>query len=182
MHTQFETTLGRAVLALVVGAFLGSVLTLVGTMGPMAVERPEFFGLDAARWEWIVSTIIIVSVGSFFLFSTGLLVVGAPAWWLIHRAGYRNWPHLLMLGVALSIAFSFALEALSSSLPTPDESYRLAQSEYLLTHGRASAVVKLQPEARVWSEMIVEAALTAIAGGLVALVVWRMAYRRVEVA
>lgn len=82
-----ETSFGSAVIGLLAGAGAGAGLTsIIATVG---VALAGFFTFDLGT---AVSGLMIGMAAllySFVIWTLGLLLVGAPGWWLLHRLGAR---------------------------------------------------------------------------------------------
>lgn len=123
IQQHYETTLGRAAVALLTGAIVGPRLVLLGTMGSMAFYSSSVGGLIGAPSERIVNIITLVFVYAFVSFAGGLAILGAPLWWLFHRLGRRSWIDALILGVVLSFACSLFLTTRHFLWPAPGSNY-----------------------------------------------------------
>jgi len=156
----YEITLGRAALALLGGAICGAVLITAMSFVPM-VLRPQL--LDS--WGDVGSLAAYLLLVTFAQFASGLLVLAAPAWWLLHRFGYRGPLHAAICGVTLTFV-----------------SY-LAYSEFSRRHlgmifwGPAPISVFMVPDFWPWPIVLEGGAWYSIAGGLAGLLIWRIAYR-----
>jgi hypothetical protein len=160
---RYETTLGRAALALLAGAAAGAAITTVLHLG--LILRPNRTWTDATERAAAMSLLY------FILFTAGLLALAAPAWWLLHRLGRRGQVQALILGVTLTLV-----------------SY-LAYSQYTwhftrkLFYGPAPIfwASGLGRGLRGWLPyrltLLEGAVWYSIAGGLVGLLIWRIAYR-----
>ena len=52
-------------------------------------------------------------------FSVGIVALGLPGWWILHRLSYRNWRAAFALGMALTFIgdVAFAVDPLPSPSP-----------------------------------------------------------------
>jgi hypothetical protein len=153
-------TFDRAFIGLAAGAVWGGVMTdlaltayfVAGATrpspwsGPMALEIAKALGFGLL----IAVPVILLA---FILWLLGLLVVGAPVWWLMHRLGVRSARLAAVFGVIVPPALYLA-----SSL-----------------HGRPTSIVWALEEE--WAIYLTLAAIGAIVGW----VTIKIAYRRPEV-
>jgi hypothetical protein len=152
-------TFDRVFVSLGAGALWGGVMTdlaLTGYFiagatrsspwsGPMALEIAKALGFSALA-------AVPVILFAFIVWFSGLLVLGAPAWWLTHRLGVRSaWPAAVFGALASPALY------LASSL-----------------HGRPTFVVWALEEE--WALYLILAAIGAVVGWITI----RTAYRRPE--
>ena len=156
---RYETTLGGAALALLAGAVCGGALITTLFLGPRA-----FAG--RLGWSWTTDAALVVGLYAsiwFTLFGFGLLFLAAPVLWLLHRLGQRSRVQAVVLGVTLTLVSYVAYSEYSRN-------FRIA-----LFYGPAPIGGSLR--AGYWPMMLEGAVWFAIVGGLVGLVIWRIAYR-----
>jgi hypothetical protein len=156
---RYETTLRRAALALLAGAAAGA--TIVTALHLDLMVRLFRTLTDTVQFVGFISSIYLV------LFVSGLLVLGVPAWWPLHRLGRRNRMHAIILGATLTlvsyVAFSqFSWHVLMKPFfgPWP--------VVWLWTGGRWPGYGPTIVEGAIWY---------AFVGSLVGLLIWRIAYR-----
>jgi hypothetical protein len=101
-------------------------------------------------WQLVLG-IMIFSVLGFMFAVYGMVFIAVPAWWMLHQAGMTTWVHAVILGVVLTFCYAIGIWFL------------------FFAHG--------VPAPQGWYVAIQLAVPAAIAGGLVGLMVWRIAYR-----
>jgi hypothetical protein len=106
------------------------------------------------RWQLVVSGILFFSLSGFLFAVYGMVFIAMPAWWMLHQAGMTTWIHAVVLGVVLTFFYAIGI-------------WLLFFTRGVLTPQR-------------WNEAIQLAVPAAFAGGLVGLIVWRVAYRRLK--
>jgi hypothetical protein len=100
---------------------------------------------------------ILIFVVALVGWSLGLFLFGLPLWWLFHRNGWRGRRVAMLLGALTTFVIVFLLEMFGGILA--------------VTTGNSDAG-NLMP--LVW------AGVMALLGAIVALVIWRIAYRPTE--
>jgi hypothetical protein len=129
---------------------------LIGALGVVAVVL-----LLAAMASGVSASDLVVSLLIFVValvgWSLGLFLLGLPLWWLFHRNGLRGRRVAMLLGALTTFIIVVLLERSGSVLA--------------VTTGDSEAG---QLMSFVW------AAVMALLGAIVALVIWRIAYRPVE--
>jgi hypothetical protein len=126
----------------------------------------SFAGLPAG----LMIVLIPMGIVAFGAFGLGLLVLGAPAWWLLHRFGFRGRGAAIALGAILTFAVTAAPGAYQEIWPKPQ-----TQSEKSRPGNGINA--EREGSQRGWHGTFVFAAALSIAGGIVGYAVWRVAYR-----
>ena len=167
MQTErYSTTRQRAAAAIAVGAAVGAVATNAPTVvvGLLYVSEPGGFGSQHIPFLFYMGFIALI------VWIVGLALVGVPMWWFLHRKGLRSWWMAVLCG---AIAASVAYFALSLALTLPIEGSSFADSGgYSMIDGELTAYG--------WRSLILAAAEIGVCGAIVAAVIWRIAYRRVE--
>jgi hypothetical protein len=102
------------------------------------------------------------------VWAVGLVVFGAPAWWLLHRIRMRRWRVAAALGGVLTFLVYAGLRIINVWIRP--ESLGPA---YLTGDPKIDAILI---EEAWWFEVLVPVSLPVI-GVLVATVIWRIAYR-----
>jgi hypothetical protein len=172
MITTDKPTVRRAMVALAIGALVGAVLVLATSLVPAFLYPASAGGLGGAPWERIRNSILLISIFAFPIFLVGLLVVGAPAWVLAHRFGYRRWYHAMALGGVLTFLTTFSLNTVPYLLPVdPGSGYSAGDSG-------GDTIVNGRLTAHGWSEGGRRSLALALAGAIVGLTVWYTAYWR----
>ncbi|HEY1415806.1 MAG TPA: hypothetical protein VGF42_07965 [Caulobacteraceae bacterium] len=112
--------------------------------------------------------IAVVFLGAFLAWLAGLILIGGPAWWLLHRHQIRG---LRAAGLAGMAATFVAGLILAIPLPHKDGGH----SE---TDRRGILIENDQLTAYGWEKAAGGALLLSFVGGAVAVVLWKVAYRR----
>jgi hypothetical protein len=160
----FETSPPRVALALLAGAASGAALvTAQWLRAAFQVFGAGFVGSSGPHG------ILVVFIGALIAWLAGLVLIGGPAWWLLHRYGLRGWKAAILTGMALTFVAALVL---AIPLPGKDGSYTAADRG-------GETVVNNALTAHGWAEAAEGALLISFVGGAVAFVVWRTAYRRV---
>jgi hypothetical protein len=171
-RTDRVTTFPRALLALVGGAVVGAwvfvleIAVLLALRPSKLGEINEYVGTTSAE------LFILIAAFSFIFFAAGLLIVGAPFWWVLHRFGRRTWLDAVVLGAALGAAGFVAMVMWNPEWPALSLISFLTEEFGGLTasNGRLSG--------QGWEALVRGAVGIAIAGALAGLALWRIAYRR----
>jgi len=147
---SFSTNPRRATLAVTIGAIIGALGVAVVVL-LLATAGTEVLNLS----DLIVS--ILIFIVALVGWSLGLFLFGLPLWWLFHRNGWRGRRVAMLLGAFITFVIVLLLERSGSILAvaTGDSS--------------GGDLISF-----VWI------AVMAVLGAMVALVVWQIAYRRVE--
>jgi hypothetical protein len=156
---EYRTDRSLAWRALMMGAVTGAGMVallflamLVRDDGPVA----------AARYLPFLAFIFICAFAGW---TVGLFALAAPAWWLLHRMNVRSLPAALGLGAIGAFLGHFGLEATGLSAIN------------FAVHEIFSGDPMMQYDA--WSSYRAALALSVV-GVIVAAVIWRIAYRRVD--
>src|SRR5829696_3370084 len=89
-RTDYVTTFPRALLALVVGIVVGTLaflleLALLLAIRPSKLEEmAEYVGMANS------DLILTIAIAVVIFFAGGLVIVGTPIWWILHRLGRRQ--------------------------------------------------------------------------------------------
>ena len=158
---DYETTPLRATNALFSGALVGGLIVVAADI-PVASET---------YWR----TQIIIFVAAFVVWSFGLWILAAPVWYELDHRGYRSWPYAVALGAMLTfvVTFGCAVGPTYFFASHPGDWSR-DNLDYIVRDGRLTAYG--------FRSALVASGKIALAGAVVALVVWRVAYRRRAVA
>jgi hypothetical protein len=139
-------SLRRVGYALIAAALLGGILSSFAVSGVVLLD-PD----DAARklqWWQFLGTTVFYAFFAIPIFATGLCLLGAPGWYLLHRYGLRGWVSLTILGATFTSVANFLLNAPPVIATAVDLRGRI---EWALVMG--------------------------VVGGLTGFVMWRIAYR-----
>ena len=147
---SLNTNPRRATLAVTVGAVIGALGVAIVVLLLATIAT----GVVSAS-DLIVA--ILIFIVALIGWSLGLFLFGLPLWWLFHRNGWRGRRVAMLLGAFTTLVIVLLLEMSGGILA--------------VTTGNDDAG-HLMP--LVW------AAVMALLGAIVALVIWRIAYRPAE--
>jgi len=170
---SYTTRPSRAALGLIAGAVTGAALVVLWHLWESALGFGLSYALtDGARQG---TTIFAVALA---VWAAGLVALGLPLWWLLHRRGWRHWAVAAAAGAALTFAAFLGMQTRAFDLLPPP-----ADSSFSASDAGGPTVIDNVRTAHGW-RVAVEAALAfgAGAGIPVALAVWRVAYRRAGTA
>jgi hypothetical protein len=108
------------------------------------------------------------------VWGVGLIAVGAPLWWLLHKLGFRHWLVAAATGTLLTFLAGFAILTRGFEMIPPPSGSALSAED---AGGPPVINNRLTPHG--WRRAAQSSLMLAVAGALVALAVWRVAYRRV---
>jgi hypothetical protein len=159
----YETTLPRAALGLIAGSIAGALLvTLFEIVNAFDYYRQYGTQTGAA---------MIVFTYALIVWTAGLFLVAPLPWFALHRRGIRGWRAAILFGILLSFIGAlgfftngFGLNPNGGAFSASDSGGPIWIDGHLTLHG--------------WIEAAKAALLCSIGGALVALAVWRTAYRR----
>jgi len=165
---SYDTTLPRAALSLIAGAAAGASLIalwyLWGTAQNLGIQYVLDYGV-------IPTTLVFIE--ALVVWSVGLTIFGLPFWWLLHRLGWRHWLVAVALGAVLTFLVDFGIETRFLELIPPP-----ANSAYSASDSGGPTVIASHLTLHGWWVTFRAALLLGAEGVLVALVIWRIAYRR----
>ena len=147
MSDSLTTNPRRATLAAAAGALIGALGVAIVVL-LLATAGAETVNLS----DLIVS--ILIFVVALVGWSLGLFLVGLPLWWLFHRTGRRSWRVAMLLGAFTTFVIVLLLE-------------------------RSGGILAVATGASDSGDLIsfVWIGAMAVLGAVVALVIWRIAYR-----
>jgi hypothetical protein len=147
---SLSTNPRRATLAVTVGAVIGALGVAVVVLLLATIAT----GVVSASDLIVAVLIFIVALVGW---SLGLFLFGLPLWWLFHRNGWRGRRVAMLLGAATTYVIVFLLE--------------ISGGIFAVATGDSEAG---HLQSLVW------AGVMALLGAIVALVIWRIAYRPVD--
>lgn len=147
---SLSTNPRRATLAVTAGAVIGALGVAIVVLLLATIATGV---VSAADLIVAILIFIVALVG----WSLGLFLFGLPLWWLFHRNGWRGRRVAMLLGALTTFVIVLLLEMSGGILA--------------VTTGNSDAGHLIS---FVW------VAVMAVLGALVALVIWRIAYRRAE--
>ncbi len=156
-----RTSFPRALLALAIGAVCGTCLTLFEAVSgiPVPALRVPLGALvyPPRNMVEILQLLEIVAMFAMGMYSVGLVIVGAPVWYVLHRLGKRTPVDAALTGATLTFFFCFVLD--NDLLDRLQHLGRYPMSAY------------------GWLMAGERAAWFAATGAIVGLTVWWVAYR-----
>jgi hypothetical protein len=151
------------------GSLVGAAsVPLTGLLLVLIFAPGEF----AVQWRYADLYFLLLELAfAWCVFAAGLCVFGIPCWWVCHRMGWRSAGAALLLGFLLAFLVAFAINTvpivLFNSLGT--SSFGDSGGDTVL-NGRLTNYG--------WVSSVRGSIAVAWMGGLTALVIWRVAYRR----
>lgn len=101
---DYETTIFRAVPALLAGSIAGSVVIVVAMAVAGVIDDRTALSLIPGQ---MFNTAVILAPMVLATFAAGALFIAVPCWWVLHRMGRRTRREAVLLGVVLCGAFGF---------------------------------------------------------------------------
>ena len=166
MVLNHTTNLKRAFAALAAGAAVGAVVTNADLLVIGVLYAGEPGGLHSQHIPILFSMFFL----AFYIWGAGLVVVGAPMWWLLHKKGLRSWWVAVLSGAIAAFVGGFAMN-LAVTLRIEHSSFS-DSGGYTMIDGELTAYG--------WQELFLGAVEIGVIGAIVAAVIWRIAYRRVD--
>ena len=162
----YETSLWRAALAIAVGIMTGAALvTLFAVLSDLEYFREYGHETDAALLVFTYAAVV---------WGAGLCLAAPLPWAILHRYTKRRWPVAVAFGTLLTFVVALALVTKGFALFSVTEGFSASDNGgptwvdgRLTQHG--------------WVEAFNVALICSLAGALVGVVVWRIAYRRASV-
>ena len=162
-----ETSLWRAALAIAVGTMTGgSLVTLFAVLSDLEYFREYGHETDAALLVFTYAAIV---------WGAGLCLAAPLPWAILHHYTKRSWPIAVAFGTTLTFVVALGLITKGFNLFNVAEGFSASDNGgptwvdgRLTQHG--------------WVEALKVALICSIAGALVAVVVWRIAYRTASAA
>lgn len=165
---QYETNGKRVFLAFVAGAVIAA-LTIV-------VVPYAFSILDKEGWQYFLtygadtSIFLLIYVGAICFVL--IVVFGGPVWAMVHQKGWRTWWHACVFGGATAFV---AMLIIQTNFFTGYSSSTTFYSAGGITIWRDGVLTD-----DGWWRALLGAVASAGVGVLVALVIWRVAYRKIR--
>ena len=162
---RYSTTRWRAAAAVAAGAAVGAIATNVPMLvvGLLYVGEPG--GFESQHIPFLAYMVFI----AFIVWIVGLALVGVPMWWLLHKKGLRSWWVAVLCGAIAAFVGDFALTfALTLSMHSS------------FSDSGGSTMIDGELTAYGWQTLVLGAVQIGVCGAIVAAVIWRVAYRRVD--
>lgn len=158
--------LKRPFLGLLAGALFGGFVvslwfSVPGLLSGLAKGEPQQT-LQELR-DFMPTVMIIAAI----IFAFGLVFIASPAWVYLHSKGRTHPKHALLLGLTTCFVVSLGVALTASH-----------NMGVFTVDGRA-LILDSRRTFYGWLIVLKDAVLFANLGGMVALVIWRVAYRRV---
>jgi hypothetical protein len=165
---SYDTNPSRVIVSLITGAVTGAILiALEYVWGTAQVSGIRYVLDHGLRTTFIVFTAALVVWG------LGLSIVGIPIWWLFHTLRLRHWLAAVVVGAVMTFLVNFAIGTrLFELIPPP------ANSTYFASDSGGPTVIDSRLTPHGWWVNFQAALLLSAGGVVVALVIWRIAYRR----
>jgi hypothetical protein len=164
---SYDTTSPRVALSLIAGALAGASLIALwwvwGTAQNLGVQYLLNYGALPTVFVFIVALVI---------WAIGLATFGLPLWWLLHKLGLRHWLVAVVAGAALTFLVDFGIETRLFELIPP-----LISSNFSASDSGGPTIIANQLTSHGWRVTFLAALQLSLGGALVALVIWRIAYR-----
>ena len=159
---KYETSIARAGLGLSAGALVGTLLVAA----IFVLTDLDYF----REWGLKTGTIMIILIYAGFFWVLGLLVAAPVPWLILHRLGYRGPFAAVVMGLGLTFLVTLGLLTSGFGL--------LGDSGHSASDSGGATWVNGVLTAHGWFEAARMSGWVALFGLPVALVVWRVAYRR----
>ncbi|MEM8975762.1 MAG: hypothetical protein AAGD43_27160 [Pseudomonadota bacterium] len=157
----------RIILALVFGAMLGGALL----SAHYSISLYQILGAGHFAEYGISKTLGVFVLASGVWFFC-LLVFGGPCWYILHQNGCRSWSSALKAGTIVPFV---ALLAINTNLFTGVSLVRQSSSVHGVWHWHEGYMTTAG-----WLNALELSTIFAIQGGVIALLIWRVAYSRVS--
>ena len=166
---NYQTTLPRAAFALLIGVIVGPAITIAGNVIFTVIGL--VLNHESVPWADFVAypAVVIFVLGIFSVYAAGLLFVGAPGWWLLHRLGHRG--RLQAVGFGMLAAFFVRLTM--DTIPT----LCLLNSKNSAGDSGGDTMINGELTLHGWIELFSNATITSLVAAAVALIIWQLAYR-----
>ena len=171
-RAEYVSTIPRALLALIGGAVTGTVAFLLEIAVLLAVRPNKLGEINDYIGTTSSDLFLVFTIYGFIFFAGGLLIVGAPLWWGLHRMKRRNWYDAAGLGVVLGAAgFVF--------IGMWDPNWAgLSVISFITEEFGGITAANDQLTRDGWEALFRGPFITGIAGAFVGLAIWRIAYRK----
>jgi hypothetical protein len=164
-NQTYDTSPGRVVLALMVGAALGTAITSADYLiGLYRVNGPDHFATYGLQKSASVS---LIAYPIWLVFIT---VFGGPVWLLLHKLALRSWFAAVISGAIISFIVTLAMQ---TGMFTGRAS---SGWSYYGSGGEQWSGGVMTPFG--WKIALIGSADFALIGGIVALVIWAVGYRK----
>jgi len=162
-------TIRRILASLLVGAMVGGLLFVLSYL---VIQLLESGG------EHVIKYGLSNVLAGFLFFSVvwfvGILLVGSPFWFFMHREGKTSWKYASSLGFGLVFIFIFLFNTFFAQLMVGDGS---DGSRFSASDSGGPTWVDNQLTLHGWASAAQNACFFALAGMLVALSLWWAAYK-----
>ena len=164
MASDYRIDTGRIPWSIAAGALTGATIvalpTLVLSLVYDSIERFLTVNFLMVMWTFVIALLV---------WALGLVVVGLPLWWIIHKNGLRRWWAATLCGAIAAFVAGFAL-SLASTLPFGGS----------FGDSGGDTMIDGELTAYGWQSIVLGAAEIGVYGAIVAAVIWRIAYRPVR--
>lgn len=157
----YETSVLRAVLALIVGAVAGGVI--------VSAVLSISFTMDAPGARFSPALALLIFVYAFVVWGAGLFAIAPLPWIALHVTHRRGWPYAVILGGLATFVTMLAFLTNGFGL--------VNRSGFSATDAVGPTWIDGWITGRGWLEAAEMAGIVALIGTVVGFAVWRVAYR-----
>ncbi len=158
-----QVSIRSAVAGLFAGSVAGAVLVSSFAIVEGVVSSEFKIAPDLAMG-------IGIAVYACFVWAAGLFLLAPLPWYLLHRSGYRGFLPAMIFGfLAPSVIVAAALTHGFGLIP---------QEPFSVADNGGATWIDGKQTLHGWTEAFEAALLCGLCGGIVGLIVWRIAYRR----
>lgn len=168
-NESYSTNPSRVILSLVAGSVTGALLIalwyLWGTAQNLGTQYILDYGLRPSSTVFTVALVV---------WAVGLTVFGLPLWWLLHKLRLRHWLVAAVVGATVTFLVGFGIETRALELIPPP-----SNSTYSAGDAGGPTIIDNTLTPHGWWAAFRGSLMLSAGGILVALAIWRVAYRRV---
>jgi len=164
MEARPVLSLRRALESLLAGGTVGGALIAIPYLaGQLAMSGGDHLGATLAVTAYVFAVAVLLWV-------LGLIVLGGPLWWFLHRLGLRGWVTAAIAGFGLPVVVTMVVAAMASrpmevgSSWSRDSGGLTSRNGVLTAHG--------------WANQARGSVLLGVAGAVVAITVRAYGYGR----
>ena len=165
---NYVTNRIRVISSLATGTAVGALLIVFWYIWGATQQFGVQYVLD---YGWF--TALYVFIAAFVVWAIGLTIFALPLWWLFHRIQLRHWLIAAAIGAAMTLFVGFAIETRFFELIPPP-----SKGTYYAGDSGGLTIINHRRTPHGWWVAFRDALMLDFGGSLVALVIWRIAYRR----
>jgi|GEM_PF-2285257 len=159
----YQTSPTRAFIGLAFGALLGALIVT----GSYLFGLWHVHGMDHFKQYWFSKGFGIFKIALMF-WGSGLVLLAAFPWWLLHRWHYRGWRSAAALGFGLTFGLHAVLTGYSS----------WSMDNYSFWDSGGATVLDGVRNPYGWKVLFLDTLRLSAVSALIGVVIWRIAYRR----